>query len=337
MNASLQMNATIRAMLAPGKGILAADESTRTIEKRFASVNVPSTEETRRDYREMLFRAPGIGNYISGVILYEETLFQKARDETPLVEILKSQGVIPGIKVDKGTVPLALHPEELVTEGLDGLDERIKKYKAAGARFAKWRAVIAIGENIPTEACIHANAHALARYAAISQSNEIVPIVEPEVLIDGNHTIEQCFAVSERTLGILFDEIRMQGVSREHLLLKASMVLPGKASPAKAPVSTVAEQTIRCMKNAVPPDVPGIAFLSGGQSEEEATAHLNAMNAKGAHPWTLTFSYARALQNSALHAWMGKGENVQTAQGAFLRRAKLNSAAERGAYTATME
>ncbi len=327
------MEETIAAILDPGKGILAADESSKTIEKRFAGVSVPSTEETRRDYREMLFSTDGIENYISGVILYEETLFQNAKKGGFLVELLKKKGIIPGIKVDKGTVPFSLREGEVVTEGLDGLDDRIKTYKAAGARFAKWRAVITIGESIPTDDCIRANAKALASYAMICQKNEIVPIVEPEVLIDGDHTIERSYEVTERTLGIVFDEMQIQGVSREHLLLKPSMVISGKTCPVKAPVEKVAEQTLRCLKSAVPGDVPGIAFLSGGQSDEEATAHLNEMNKRGPHPWVLTFSYARALQNAALKIWSGKESNVKDAQTAFLKRAKANSEAAKGIYS----
>jgi fructose-bisphosphate aldolase class I len=323
--------------VADGKGILAADESLSTIEKRFRSIDVGSTEESRRAYREMLFTTPGIGDHISGVILFDETIRQQASDGTPFPQVLRNQAVIPGIKVDKGAKPLAGSPDETVTEGLDGLRERLIEYRELGARFTKWRAVIAIGEGIPTPYCIHANAHALGRFATLSQEAGLVPIVEPEVLMDGDHTIERCYEASEATLAAVFHELRLQRILLEGMLLKPNMVLSGKETSEQAGVEQVAELTVRCLRRTVPAAVPGIVFLSGGQSEELATAHLNAMNALGGHPWELSFSYARALQGPALKAWAGREENVAAAQDAFAHRARLNGAARSGSYTAEME
>ncbi|MCB1478187.1 MAG: fructose-bisphosphate aldolase class I [Rhodobiaceae bacterium] len=330
-----------RAMVAPGKGILAADESTGTIKKRFDSINVESTEDNRRDYREMLFRSDdAMKNCISGVILFEETLFQKAKDGTPLVDIIKAAGAVPGIKVDKGAQSLSGTSIEKVTEGLDGLRERLKKYHEAGARFAKWRAVITISDTTPSHNCIHANAHALARYAALCQETGIVPIVEPEVLMDGEHsqhTIERCETVTEWALKEQFQELYYAGVNLEGMVLKPNMIVPGQKSGQKASVDEVAERTVRVLKNCVPASVPGIAFLSGGQSDEEATAHLSAMNAAYDLPWALTFSYGRALQAACLKAWSGKEENVAAGQRAFTHRARMNSLAASGEWKADME
>ncbi|MFN0264630.1 class I fructose-bisphosphate aldolase [Tepidamorphus sp. 3E244] len=329
------------AMSARGKGILAADESTGTIKKRFDSINVESTEDNRRDYREMLFRSDeAMKECISGVILFEETLFQKAKDGTPLAQIIADAGAVPGIKVDKGAQALAGTEIEKVTEGLDGLRERLKKYHEAGARFAKWRAVITITDNTPSHNCIHANAHALARYAALCQENGIVPIVEPEVLMDGEHSqhsIERCEIVTEWCLKEQFQELYYAGVSLEGMVLKPNMIVPGQKSGTKASVDEVAERTVRVLKRCVPAAVPGIAFLSGGQSDEEATAHLSAMNAGYDLPWALTFSYGRALQAAALSAWGGKPENVAAGQRAFTHRAKMNSLAATGEWSKDKE
>lgn len=329
------------AMVAEGQGILAADESTGTIKKRFDSINVESTEENRRDYREMLFRAEeAMKNYISGVILFEETLFQKAEDGTPLVDLIKAAGAVPGIKVDKGAQALSGTSIEKVTEGLDGLRGRLEKYHEAGARFAKWRAVITISDNTPSHNCIHANAHVLARYAALCQEAGIVPIVEPEVLMDGEHSthdIERCQAVTEWALKEQFQELYYAGVNLEGMVLKPNMIVPGQKSGKKASVEEVAERTVRVLKNCVPASVPGIAFLSGGQSDEEATAHLSAMNAMYDMPWKLTYSYGRALQAAALKAWGGKKENVAAAQRAFAHRAKMNGMAALGTWQADLE
>lgn len=330
-----------RAMVAPGKGILAADESTGTIKKRFDSINVDSTEDNRRDYREMLFRADdAMKNCISGVILFEETLFQKAKDGTPLVDIIKAAGSVPGIKVDKGAQALSGAGIEKVTEGLDGLRDRLKKYYEAGARFAKWRAVITISDTTPSHNCIHSNAHALARYAALCQETGIVPIVEPEVLMDGEHsqhTIERCEEVTTWALKEQFQELYYAGVNLEGMVLKPNMIVPGQKSGQKASIDEVAERTVHVLKNCVPGSVPGIAFLSGGQSDEEATAHLSAMNAAYDLPWALTFSYGRALQAAALKAWSGKAENVAAGQRAFTHRARMNSLAASGEWKADME
>jgi fructose-bisphosphate aldolase, class I len=332
-----ELETTAKALVAPGKGILAADESTGTIEKRFKSIDVESTEENRRTYREMLFTTSGIGDHISGVILYDETIRQSASDGSPFTEVLTRQGVIPGIKVDKGTKPLAGAPGELVTEGLDGLRERLAEYRELGALFAKWRAVIVIGDGIPSDYCIDANAHALARYAALSQEAGLVPIVEPEVLMDGGHPIERCYDATVRTLHSVYDELFRQRISLEGSLLKPNMVLSGKECPTQAGVQEVAEATVKGLRETVPAAVPGIVFLSGGQSDELATAHLSAMNALGPHPWELSFSYGRALQAPALKAWLGKEANVAAGQAALAHRAKLNGAARNGSYTPEME
>jgi len=329
------------AMVAEGQGILAADESTGTIKKRFDSINVESTEDNRRDYREMLFRADeAMKNHVSGVILFEETLYQKAADGTPLVDLIKAAGSVPGIKVDKGAQALSGSSVEKVTEGLDGLRDRLKDYHSAGARFAKWRAVITITENTPSWNCIKANAHALARYAALCQETGIVPIVEPEVLMDGDlskHTIERCHEVTEWALKTQFSELYDAGVKMEGMVLKPNMIVPGQSSGTSATVEEVAERTVRCLKDCVPASIPGIAFLSGGQSDEEATAHLAAMNAAYDMPWKLTFSYGRALQAAALKAWGGKVENVASAQAAFTHRAKMNGMAALGTWTKAAE
>src|SRR4051794_18217009 len=310
------------ALVAEGKGILAADESDGTIEKRFDSIGVESTEETRRAYRDLLFTTEGVEEYISGVILFDETIRQSAPDGTPFPKLLESKGVIPGIKVDKGAKPLAKSPQETVTEGLDGLRARLEEYRGLGARFAKWRAVITIGDGLPTEYCLWTNAHALARYAALCQEAGLVPIVEPEVLMDGDHTIERSFDVTSRTLHAVFTELRDQRVHFEEMLLKPNMVLSGYDCADQASTQQVAEETVRCFRRHVPAAVPGIVFLSGGQSDEAATARLNAMNAMGPHPWELSFSYGRALQAPPLKAWSGKAENVAAAQHAYLHRAR---------------
>src|SRR3984957_9160655 len=333
-----ELNKVALAMVAPGKGILAADESSGTIKKRFDAIKVESTEETRRDYREMLFRSKdAMSKYISGVILYDETIWQKAKDGTPLVKLIEQAGAIPGIKVDEGTQPLPGCPGELVTAGLDKLGERLADYFEQGARFAKWRAVIDIGKDIPSMTAIHVNAHALARYAALCQAAQIVPIVEPEVLMDGDHDIDRCYEVTTRVLNKVFQELRIQRVALEGMILKPNMVISGKKSARQSPVAEVAEKTIRLLKNCVPAAVPGIAFLSGGQSDEEATAHLDAMNRIGGLPWKLTFSYGRALQAAPQKAWSGKAENVAAAQRAFSHRAMMNSLAALGQWKADLE
>jgi len=322
----------------PGKGILAADESTGTIKKRFDAIKVQSTEETRRDYREMLFRSTeAMSKYISGVILYDETIWQDAKDGTPLVKLIEASGAIPGIKVDEGTQDLPNCPGELVTVGLDKLAERLKKYYERGARFAKWRAVIDIGSNIPTMTAIRVNAHALARYAALCQAAQIVPIVEPEVLMDGDHDIDRCYEVTGRVLNKVFRELSAQRVALEGMILKPNMVVSGKKNPKQASVEEVAAKTIRLLKACVPAAVPGIAFLSGGQSDEEATAHLNAMHRLGPLPWPLTFSYGRALQAAPQKAWSGKAENVSAGQRAFSHRARMNGLASKGEWESSLE
>ena len=333
------LNKVALAMATPGKGILAADESSGTIKKRFDAINVASTEESRRDYREMLFRcSEAMTKHISGVILYDETIWQDARDGTPLVKIIEQSGAIPGIKVDEGTQALPNCPGELITAGLDKLAERLKKYYERGARFAKWRAVINIDKDkIPSMTAIHVNAHALGRYAALCQDAQIVPIVEPEVLMDGDHDIDRCYEVSQRVLNKTFQELRIQRVALEGMILKPNMVIPGKKSTKQASVEQVAEKTIRLLKNCVPAAVPGIAFLSGGQSDEDATAHLNAMNRIGGLPWHLTFSYGRALQAAPLKAWSGKAENLAAGQRAFTHRARMNSLASKGEWKADLE
>jgi fructose-bisphosphate aldolase class I len=334
-----ELNKVALALVAPGKGILAADESSGTIKKRFDGINVESTEESRRDYREMLFRSSeAMTKSISGVILYDETIWQNAKDGTPLVKIIEQSGAIPGIKVDEGTQALPNCPGELVTVGLDKLAERLKKYYDRGARFAKWRAVINIDKDkIPSMTAIHVNAHALGRYAALCQAAQIVPIVEPEVLMDGDHDIDRCYEVSQRVLNETFQELRIQRVALEGMVLKPNMVVPGKKSAKQASVEEVAEKTIRLLKNCVPAAVPGIAFLSGGQSDEDATAHLDAMNRIGGLPWRLTFSYGRALQAAPLRAWSGKAENVAAGQRAFTHRARMNSLATKGEWKAELE
>jgi fructose-bisphosphate aldolase class I len=336
--ADATLEAIARALVAPGKGILAADESTGTIEKRLKAIEVESTEETRRGYREMLFTTPGMGEHISGVILFDETIRQSSRDGVSFTKVLEDAGVVPGIKVDKGAKPLAGAPGELVTEGLDGLRERLEEYRELGAKFAKWRAVITIdGDKIPSAYCIHANAGALARYAALSQEAGLVPIVEPEVLMDGSHTIERCYQVTEATLEAVFNELFSQRVVYERMLLKPNMVISGKDCPEQASPEQIAEATIRCFKSVVPAAVPGIVFLSGGQGDEEATANLNAINALGSHPWQLSFSYGRALQAPSLKAWGGEEANFEAGQRAFAHRARMNGAARSGSYTAEME
>jgi fructose-bisphosphate aldolase, class I len=330
------MTETARAMVAPGKGLLAADESAGTCKKRFDSVNVECNEENRRDYREMLFSTPSISEYVSGVILFDETLRQKSKGGVNFAEYLKKNGIIPGIKVDAGVSDMALHPGEKVSEGLDKLAARMDEYFKLGARFAKWRAVITIGDGIPTQACLDANAHALARYSAICQEASIVPIVEPEVLLDGTHTAERSEAVHLATLETLFHELATQDVSLEHVILKASMCVTGKDNPKQAGVQEVAERTLRVLKRTVPAALPGVVFLSGGQTDENATAHLDAMNRMGA-PWPLTFSYSRALQAVALKAWKGQASNVAAAQKAFHHRARMNSLASKGQWSAQSE
>jgi fructose-bisphosphate aldolase class I len=326
-----------QALVAPGKGILAADESTGTIAKRLASIEVDSTEPHRRAYRELLFTTPDVGRFISGVILFDETIRQRADDGTPFPEVIARRGVIPGIKVDKGTVPLPGFPGEKVTEGLDGLPGRLDGYAELGAKFTKWRAVITIGDGIPSDACVAANAELLARYAAASQDAGLVPIVEPEVLMDGGHTLERCYEVTATTLAAVFEALRRHRVRLEGMLLKPNMVLAGTESSRQAGTDEVAEATLRCMRESVPAAVPGIVFLSGGQSDEDATAHLDAMNRLGPQPWQLSFSYGRALQAPVLKAWKGDAGNVPAAQRAFFHRAELNGAARHGAYRADME
>jgi fructose-bisphosphate aldolase class I len=332
-----ELEATARALVAPGKGILAADESSGTIKKRFEAVGIESTEESRRAYRELLFTTPGAADYITGVILFDETIRQRAADGSPFPGLLDRQGIIPGIKVDTGAKPLALAPGEKVTEGLDGLRERFAEYAELGAKFAKWRAVIAIGEGIPSQYCIWVNAHALARYAALAQEAGLVPIVEPEVLMDGDHTLERSFHVTAQVQRAVFTELHDQRVQLEGMLLKPNMVLSGYDSPEQADVEEVARATLTCLKHNVPAAVPGIVFLSGGQSDELATAHLNALNALGPQPWELSFSYGRALQAAAQNAWRGEAANVPAAQAAYLKRARLNGAARAASYSPEQE
>jgi fructose-bisphosphate aldolase class I len=334
-----ELNKVATAMVAPGRGILAADESTGTIKKRFDTLGVESTADTRRDYRELLFRsADAMSKYISGVILYDETIRQNAKDGTPLVKLIEKAGSIPGIKVDKGTKPLPFCPGEVVTEGLDGLRERLIEYRGLGAKFAKWRAVIDIAPNgIPSFTCINANAHALARYAALCQDEGIVPIVEPEVLMDGDHDIDRCVEVTTWVLKEVFQELFYNRIALEGMVLKPNMAVPGKKSAKRASVEEVAEKTIRMLKECVPAAVPGIAFLSGGQSDEEATAHLDAMNKIGELPWRVSFSYGRALQAAPQRAWSGKSENVAAAQRAFGHRAMMNGLASLGQWKADLE
>jgi fructose-bisphosphate aldolase class I len=326
-----------RALVAEGKGILAADESDGTIKKRFDSIGIESTEESRRDYRDLLFTTEGAEEFISGVILFDETIRQKARDGTPFPQLLASKGIIPGIKVDKGAKPLALAPGETITEGLDGLRERLAEYRELGARFAKWRATYSIDQERPSEYCVWTNAHALARYAGLCQEAGLVPIVEPEVLQDGTHTIDESAKATGRVLQAVYTELHDQRVDFKGTLLKPNMVLSGYDALQRASVDDVAERTLDVFYRHVPAAVPGIVFLSGGQSDEDATAHLNAMNGRGPHPWQLSFSYGRALQAPALKAWGGKEENVEAAQRAYYHRAKMNSAARTGIYAPEME
>ena len=332
-----ELEAVARSLVAPGKGILAADESAPTIEKRFKGIDVPSTEENRRAYRDLLFTTPGMPEFIGGVILYDETIRQISADGTPFPKVLERQGIVPGIKVDEGAKALAGFPGEKITEGLDGLRGRLADYRTLGARFAKWRAVIDIGDGIPTRYCIQANAHALARYAALCQEAGLVPIVEPEVLMDGGHTIERCEEVTMEVLSLVYAELTAHRVALEGTLLKPNMVISGKGCPAQAGASQVAKATVRTLSRVVPPAVPGIVFLSGGQTPRQATEHLNAMNAMGKHPWELSFSYGRALQDPVLKGWKGKEANVPAAKEAFFLRAKLNGAARSGNYTPAME
>jgi len=339
-----EMYDTARTLVAPGKGILAADESEGTIEKRFDAVGVPSTEENRRTYREALFTTPGIEEHISGVILFDETIRQRCDDGVPLAELLASRGIVPGIKVDRGTKPLALAPGETVTEGLDGLRGRFEEYRGLGARFGKWRATYGVGDHRLSDDCIRVNAQALARYAALCQeaglvrpSPGLVPIVEPEVLMDGTHALWESAQATARVLQALYDELYAQRVDLRASLLKPNMVLSGYSAPERAGVVEVAEATLDVLSRHVPAAVPGIVFLSGGQTDEDATVHLNAMNATAPHPWQLSFSYGRALQSAALKAWKGRQENLVSAQQAFLHRAKLNGAARAGSYSPAME
>jgi fructose-bisphosphate aldolase class I len=331
------LRATATALVAPGKGILAADESEGTIKRRFDKIGIESTEESRRSYRELLFTTPGAEAYISGVILFDETIRQAASDGTPFPAALESKGMIPGIKVDRGARPLANAPGETVTEGLDGLRERFEEYRSLGARFAKWRATYVIGEGRPSEYAIWTNAHALARYAALAQEAGLVPIVEPEVLMDGEHTIEDSYRATSRALHAVYTELRDQRVELEGTLLKPNMVLSGYSCPEQAGVQQVAEATIRCLRHHVPAAVPGIVFLSGGQTDEAATAHLNAISLAGPQPWELSFSFGRALQAPALEAWGGSNERAAAGQAAFLTRARLNGLARSGGYSPELE
>ena len=332
-----ELESIARSLVVPGKGILAADESAPTIEKRFQAIQLPSTEENRRAYRDLLFTTPGISGFISGVILYDETIRQASSDGTPFPKVLERQGIVPGIKVDEGAKALSGFPGEKITEGLDGLRGRLAAYRDLGARFAKWRAVIDIGDGIPTACCLEANAHALARYAALCQEAGLVPIVEPEVLMDGGHAIERCEEVTTEILSRVYADLARHRVHLEGTLLKPNMVLSGKKCPVQAGVDQVAEATVRTLKRVVPPAVPGIVFLSGGQTPRQATEHLSAMNAMGKHPWELSFSYGRALQDPVLKAWKGQAGKVPEAQKAFFHRAKLNGAARHGNYSPAME
>ncbi|MEL6460965.1 MAG: class I fructose-bisphosphate aldolase [Cyanobacteria bacterium J06621_15] len=336
---SEELRNTAKAMVAEGKGILAMDESNGTCNKRFEKLGIATTEDNRRAYRELILTAPDLGKYISGAILYDETIRQSTANGVSFVKVMQDSGMIPGIKVDTGAKDLVLRNNEKVTEGLDGLKERIAEYYEMGARFAKWRAVITIGEGIPSDGCIEANAHALARYAALCQEGGLVPIVEPEVLIDGNHSIERCYEVTEKTLNEVFRQLYVQNVAFDQMILKPSMVISGADCSTQANVEQVATETIRCLLNTVPPAVPGIAFLSGGQSKERSSAHLNYMNAnfRSECPWRVTFSYARAIQQPALEYWRGDEKNVAEAQKLLVQRAKLNSAASEGTYSEEME
>jgi fructose-bisphosphate aldolase class I len=333
-----ELNKVAIAMVAPGRGILAADESSGTIKKRFDQIGVQSTADSRRDYREMLFRSTeAMSKYISGVILYDETIRQNAKDGTSLVKLIEKAGSLPGIKVDKGTQPLPMCPGEVITEGLDGLRQRLIEYRGLGAKFAKWRAVIDIGKDMPSYACIMTNANLLARYAALCQEEGIVPIVEPEVLMDGDHDINRCYLITEWTLKTVFEQLYYQKVALEGMVLKPNMAIAGKKCPKQASVEEVAEKTVKLLRACVPPAVPGIAFLSGGQSDEAATAHLDAMNKIGGLPWKLTYSYGRALQAAPQKAWSGKAENVAAGQRAFLHRAMMNGLASLGQWKQDLE
>jgi fructose-bisphosphate aldolase, class I len=333
-----ELNKVAEAMVASGRGILAADESSGTIKKRFDAIGVESTADSRRDYRELMFRsAEAMSKYISGVILYDETIRQNAKDGTSLVKVIEKAGSLPGIKVDKGTQPLPSCPGEVITEGLDGLRQRLIEYRGLGAKFAKWRAVIDIGKDMPSYVCIMANAHALARYAALCQDEGIVPIVEPEVLMDGDHDIDRCYKITEWTLNTVFEQLYYQRVALEGMVLKPNMAIAGKKCSKQASVEEVAEKTVKLLKSCVPAAVPGIAFLSGGQSDADATAHLDAMNKIGGLPWKLTFSYGRALQAAPQKAWSGKSENVAAAQRAFTHRAMMNGLASLGQWKQDLE
>jgi fructose-bisphosphate aldolase, class I len=334
---STNLAAVARAMVAGGKGILAADESTGTIEKRFKAINVENIEANRQAYRDMLFTAKNLGDFISGVILFDETIRQKGLNGAPFPKLLEQARVIPGIKLDAGAKPMAKCPGELITEGLDGLAGRVQEYVKLGAKFAKWRAVINIGKDIPSASCIWANAHALARYAAICQENGLVPIVEPEVIMDGDHSIERCEEVTEWTLNAVFDSLYNQRVALEDMVLKPSMVISGTQNKRQAPPEEVAERTLTILKRTVPAAVAGIAFLSGGQSDEVATMHLHLMNKMGGAPWPLTYSYGRALQAAPQKAWRGASANVAAGQAALLHRARMNSLAAKGQYKADLE
>lgn len=331
------MTRTAQALVAPGKGILAADESTPTMAKRLAAIGLESTEPRRRGYREMLFSSPGLGESISGVILFDETIHQRAADGTPFAELLQRQGIIPGIKVDGGTRPLAGFPGEVVTEGLDGLRDRLEGYASLGARFAKWRAVIRIEDGLPSPTCVEANAHALARYAALAQEAGLTPIVEPEVLMDGDHDLERCAEVTAEVLRVVYDQLSRHRVVLEASLLKPNMILPGDGCPRRASDEEIATRTISTLRQVVPAAVPGLVFLSGGQSDEQATSRLDALNRTGPQPWQLSFSFGRALQGPVLRAWGGDDGNTAAARSALVRRAALNAAARRGAYRAGME
>jgi len=331
------LNKVANALVAPGRGILAADESGATIKKRFEAIGVESTENSRRDYRELLFRSAKMADRISGVILYDETLRQAAKDGTPLSKVIEQAGSIPGIKVDKGTKPLPFSPGEVITEGLDGLRERLIEYRGLGAKFCKWRAVLDIGPGIPSFNCVNANAQAHARYAALCQEEGLVPIVEPEVLMDGDHDIDRCSEVTEFVLKVVYQELYHARVKLEGTVLKPNMIVPGKKCPKRVSVGEVAEKTLKVLKNCVPPAVPGIAFLSGGQSDVEATAHLDAMNRIADTPWRLSFSYGRALQAAPQKAWSGKAENVTAAQTAFSHRAEMNGLASLGKWSQDLE
>tara|TARA_B110000046_G_scaffold167577_1_gene185347 strand:+ start:1916 stop:2938 length:1023 start_codon:yes stop_codon:yes gene_type:complete len=333
-----ELETTAKAMFAKGKGILAIDESTPTIKKRFDTIDFESTEQNRRTYRDLLITNPGGNEFISGIILYDETIRQATSDGTPFPKTLIDHGIMPGIKVDTGAKNFALHPNEKMTEGLDGLRDRLTEYKSLGAKFAKWRAVITIGENIPSQACVEANVHALARYAGLCQEAGIVPMVEPEVLMDADNTIERCYEVTEITLSALFRALKSQDISVEHTILKTNMIISGKQCSKQANVQEVADQTVSCLVKNVPAELPGIVFLSGGQSAKLATAHLNAMNASNPElPWPLSFSYGRALQEPCLNAWGGKESNLEAAQRALLHRSECNSLACTGIYNADME